>query len=363
MYSTPGGSFESTPRPITVQRRISFAGAARPAVCREDDAPLKALAELTVSKAEFFRFLDEQLEKIESFYKVQENEATERLEKLHEQLRIMGSSHVQEVIPSDTSLQKSQSRSDYSRRQSNGEVSPFTARRKLKIALSEYYHGLELLKSYALLNQIAFRKINKKYDNVINAKDSMQYMNEKVENAVFVSSNVIDEHVKLAEELYSEYFEGGNHKAAVGMLRKKALGHVDFTASLLRAGLFLGLGIALIMFGVASAITTIIVSSMSLTYLAITRTNPVPETRFSSRSHKAVTDSVLVADLRRLLQHFTSRRSLLCRPPDLLRSSSELPIHLRARPKARSGLATALRDTSSVQCPARNLYDSQFQLL
>ncbi|KAI9149375.1 Protein SYG1 [Paramyrothecium foliicola] len=219
---------------------------------------------------EFWEFLDSELEKVETFYKLKEEQAAERLIILREQLHEMRNRRIREMSepvyrddpsPRDESIENNNGQDkrngwvhpikakifppgpnskgfqtmvqtphmlarnhgdasrDYIRRPRDEEVSYRTAKRKLKLALQEFYRSLELLKSYALLNRTAFRKLNKKYDKAVNARPPFRYMNEKVHKAWFVNSEIIDGQIQAVEDLYARYFERGNHKLAAGKLR------------------------------------------------------------------------------------------------------------------------------------------------
>jgi hypothetical protein len=283
------------------------------------EVPTEAYRELDIRQADFFQFLDAELEKIEKFYKQKEDEATSRLNVLREQLHIMRDRRLDELIarqaarikakekkksaamdglmnaqhsnsseedtpkqstngkflnhallsPLDTALEAVKlgksgkttkamtdlatptalapqmmpdARRDFERRPDLPDVPYQTARRKLKVALQEYYRGLELLKSYALLNRTAFRKINKKYDKTVNARPTMRFMTEKVNDAWFVKSDVVESNIRMVEDLYARYFERGNHKVAVGKLRVKMARAGDFTEHSFRNGITLAAG-------------------------------------------------------------------------------------------------------------------------
>ena len=320
-FSTPAGP-PSPARPAFLRRIFSNAGSES---SQSRDVPLEAYKEFDLRQAEFFTFLDRELDKIESFYRTKEEEATERLKVLRQQLHEMRDRRLEEVLaaqqanerarreleqqqfavgqderggsnggfevfrssgirwmkpiehaigvggphfgkntkslgplgsPSGPSPQRvagdnrtdsrTDSRRDFIRRQiHHDEVSYRSAKRKLKLALQEFYRALELLKSYALMNRTAFRKINKKYDKAVNARPLGRYTAEKVNKAWFVQSEVLDGHIVAVEDLYARYFERGNHKVAVGKLRSKNSRAGDYSASVFRNGLLLAAGMVL----------------------------------------------------------------------------------------------------------------------
>lgn len=315
--STPGGPVGGLPstRPSRLRRMFSTAGIESP---QSPDVPMEAYKETDIRNAEYFTFLDKELDKIESFYKMKEAQASERLQLLRQQLHEMRDRRLEEVraeqlareratqdherhasgqagILADTrngghnrtvsaalrwmqpienairvgpsrigkvtkSLQQYGSPSgpqaqypptpnrpdawrDFSRRPTHPDDVPYrAAKRKLKLALQEFYRGLELLKSFALLNRTAFRKINKKYDKAVKARPTGRYMSEKVNKAWFVQSEVLEGQIVAVEDLYARYFERGNHKVAVGKLRSKSAKAGDFSGSIFRNGLLIAAG-------------------------------------------------------------------------------------------------------------------------
>ncbi|CAI9628569.1 unnamed protein product [Alternaria burnsii] len=316
MNSLPGPITQHKSRP-SVRRLFSLSNKTPPD--SPGDVPLEAYRDLDFRQAEFFNFLDVELDKIETFYKHKEDEATKRLSVLRDQLHIMRDRRIDDVIKRQTDKMNAKarkkhdgkyvlsngqnsssgdenqqvnktnggslkdaflnpidaaldainagkygkstknitqlatpaalqpkdhpdSRRDFTRRPELPDVPYQTAKRKLKVALQEYYRGLELLKSYALLNRTAFRKINKKYDKTVNARPSSRYMNEKVNQAWFVNSDVIEGHIRATEDLYARYFEKGNHKVAIGKLRIKIARAGDYTDNTFRNGLLLSAG-------------------------------------------------------------------------------------------------------------------------
>ena len=306
-FSTPDGFGALHKRPMLSRFFSSAKGDSAPS----PDVQLEAYKQFDLRQAEFFSFLDDELLKIETFYKSKEAEARDRMRVLRQQLHEMRDRRLQEVAAAQQSKERLQAKHgrvpsgngelscdiakkapdvfqadgprwirpiehaigfgnhhfgkntkalvqmgspldprhertdmwrDFGRRVYQDEVSYKSAKRKLKVALQEFYRGLELLKSYALLNRTAFRKINKKYDKAVNARPTGRYMSEKINNAWFVKSDLVESQLVAVEDLYARYFARGNRKVAIGKLRTKSSRAGDYTASVFRNGFWLAAG-------------------------------------------------------------------------------------------------------------------------
>ncbi|KKZ60757.1 hypothetical protein EMCG_04566 [[Emmonsia] crescens] len=269
--------------------------------------PVDGFMALRHRESEFFTFLDKELAKIESFYHFKEKEATERLAVLRKQLHLMRDTRIAEIrinkrnpdakarldismsetgtsvmrwkTPLGDKLDKARSRKtskameqlatpsgpvpmcspldeqrDFVRREDLNDVSYRSAKRKLKVALIEFYRGLELLKAYADLNRKAFRKMNKKYDKVTNARPTGRYVSEKVNKAWFVQSEVVENHMVSVEDLYARYFERGNRKIAIRKLRGKTSRTYDYSSNAFRNGVMFSGGLVFGVHGLAYAV-------------------------------------------------------------------------------------------------------------
>lgn len=322
------------PRNYNVRARLQRAfshggGPIAPAESHKSDVDMIALDQVRSRQKDFFKWMDKELDKVETFYKSKEDEAEHRLQTLREQLHEMRNRRIDEVAraqqaratrhedeiafgrnlhgskingqskddegsrptsrdhlkawfePLDRIIGGAKAKAfgphpggnskafmqhmndspemraknqaqrnhnmdqnrDYVRRPHYSDEVPYrTAKRKLKLALQEFYRGMELLKSYALLNRTAFRKINKKYDKAVNAHPPLRYMSEKVNKAWFVKSDVLDSHLHAVEDLYARYFERGNRKIASGKLRSPSGRPKDQTRSAFQNGLLIGTG-------------------------------------------------------------------------------------------------------------------------
>jgi xenotropic and polytropic retrovirus receptor 1 len=187
----------------------------------------------------FLSWLDDEILKIDEFYRQKENEAAERYKALSAQLETLRqfrdlqrfydsnqssgiASRAEPSRPADAlrrswvqypidrlrasmdAVSSAMPESDHERRAKEPEfmahpistsmtyVEYRVARRRLKQALLEFYRGMELLKSYRLLNRTGLSKILKKFDKTTGRKISSDY-HERLKTVYFFQSDTLEE--------------------------------------------------------------------------------------------------------------------------------------------------------------------------
>lgn len=306
MASKSYGTSHSVPSPVkslkSVLKRMKQSNSPSNPVSGTSTTEEILMTEIKSAEAEFICWMDSQVDKINNFFIEKENEALDRFPILEQQLRLMyehrrerkeasantkgydgalnkvaqstGSALARKMdLPSMPVLirrkfpkqarhsgkiadeqeetdheprnQTHQTR-DYTRR-NNFTVTYTAARRQLKIAVMEFYKSLELLKGYRALNHTGIRKMMKKFDKTVNGSHSDSYM-AKLNQMQFAGSEALDGLLSKTENLYSNYFENGNHKHAVEKLRAKEFPEEHYSAMFF-TGLCLGLALPLFIQG------------------------------------------------------------------------------------------------------------------
>ncbi|PPR83205.1 hypothetical protein GOBAR_AA37504 [Gossypium barbadense] len=117
-------------------------------------------------------------------------------------------------------------------------------KKQLKQAFIEFYHKLRLLKKYSFMNILAFSKIMKKYDKISSRRASRNYM-RIVDNSYLGSSDEVTKLMERVEATFIKHFSNLNHCKGMNKLRpktKKERHRISFCT-----GLFVGCTAALIL--------------------------------------------------------------------------------------------------------------------
>lgn len=260
-----------------------------PGLRSESATSLQAIQEVDDRRAEFFNFLDQQLDKVNDFYRSEELEASKRAQLLREQLqeipllapatepstepasrppprrsiqgwtyphvRAWAASTWQALRQTPTWIPNERQR-DYARKRSP-LPRHHKAVKRLKAILQEEYRHLELLRAFSDMNRTAFRKIIKKFIKESGEHENglhTTYMEDKVNKAYFVVSDGLQASFDDYERLYAKHFTQGNRKVAASKLREKTVDSVDFIAPAGRAGIALGSALVLLILALVCGI-------------------------------------------------------------------------------------------------------------
>lgn len=246
VYGSPtANSINNFLRRISTPTRSKSLLATRPSNAPES---FEALL-LTKSPEEqlFFRFLKQELDKIDTFYSEKESEAVQQLAKLKSQLKILDAeqkrklnlrkkiirdrvddegeddreyqstwAHVSETFKKIlVSMGDGEAFDVQDSKDSNDPLDSNAAqymkigknaKAKLEHAVSEYYRSLELVKNYKILNYTGFVKILKKFDKTAGWKSSDFYI-PKVDGRSFQQSKTIDALLNDTEVFSIAYVE------------------------------------------------------------------------------------------------------------------------------------------------------------
>ncbi|KAL2062657.1 hypothetical protein VTL71DRAFT_5729 [Oculimacula yallundae] len=241
---------------------------------------------------QFSRYLEGERDKIESFYKLKENEATQRFRMLKCQLQEMhvqrevetaetesskkndlvteggrlqtrsevllspltGVFEPQQTATTDPMLNARQIQSREYLRQDSHKVSYDLGKRQLRAAVQEFYRALHMLKEYSTLNKKAFEKINKKFSKVAGRRSSSISFDTGIYDSYFVRSTLIDTYITEAEDAYQRYFENGNHKVAARKLRASIQKLSDGTLDSFTNGIMSGIAVMLLTQAIYNAV-------------------------------------------------------------------------------------------------------------
>ncbi|PFX33295.1 xenotropic and polytropic retrovirus receptor 1-like [Stylophora pistillata] len=189
---------------------------------------------------QWFRYCDEELEKINTFFAEKIAEAGRKYTTLKNELHMAGSL---KVGPSLSTLATSKKVTLAPEPSKKVKVKTNKKVNHLKFAFGEFYLSLVLLQNYQQLNFTGFRKILKKHDKLFETTNGADYRKEKVEVADFFVNKHVDELILNTEELYISELEDGNRSKAMKRLRvpplAEELRHGDWVSC--RVGFLAGL--------------------------------------------------------------------------------------------------------------------------
>ncbi|RIB27601.1 SPX domain-containing protein [Gigaspora rosea] len=196
----------------------------------------------------FILALDKELEKVTRFYTRKEGEIIylfEKLKKYHENIRNSKEFKRPKSITSKF-LRNSSSLLEVPNEQFRSSKYK-NAQKKIKKAAFELYRGAELLKNYRHLNKKGFSEILKKFDKITGLNGSEIYM-QRVSERSFVKSKGLNRLLKEIETFYVEHFDESRSQA-IKKLKSHNKKDPHHNAAL-RAGLYLGLACAFLLFNV-----------------------------------------------------------------------------------------------------------------
>ncbi|KAL3700359.1 hypothetical protein R1sor_018381 [Riccia sorocarpa] len=184
---------------------------------------------------QFFGKLDAELNRVNGFFKLKEEEYTLRAHTLQLQMATLldlrksvsrarqDAAKVSHVSSHGDEMKSAEIMLDIWSLQSAQEVAMSkkqvqNAEKLLRSAFADFYRGLGLLKNYCTINIMAFSKILKKYDKVTGWNASPTYM-RAVETSYFATSRKVVKLMDGVENIFTLHLTKKNHRETMIYLR------------------------------------------------------------------------------------------------------------------------------------------------
>ncbi|KAJ1724442.1 Signal transduction protein [Coemansia erecta] len=259
------------------QRRVPVASGD----CLSDEAYKKALAARLPEELELFEQLEQELAKVNDFYRQKQTLFSCRLDNIKKQQMIYDEMLSEEIeaanlkirpnmtksfssmnklsMPASTSKSGGKasaksssmdvSRGDGSSSSSSSDPSPQlrAARSKIKHAMLELYRGIDLLKNYRILCYTAFIKALKKYQKVAKWCEGTEYFLNRVDACYMATSSQLNKMASELEGMYVNRYAGGSRSRGMNKLRLNPTGTGNSNQGcIFRCGVMLGTSVPLI---------------------------------------------------------------------------------------------------------------------
>ncbi|CAF0750072.1 unnamed protein product [Adineta ricciae] len=203
---------------------------------------------------EFFKYCSREASKINTFFAEKLAEALRRFEPLKKEVKYTEEHHrhphsgsskifpLQENGSSSASASRTSIKSATStRKKKQHERTLHLKISDLKLALSEFYLMLILLKKYQGLNFQGFRKILKKHDKLLQTNRGEQWRLSHIDCSLFHQSKGVDQLIEEVETMFIEKLEHGNRAKAMQRLRVPPLEEKQPRIVTFRLGVFIGM--------------------------------------------------------------------------------------------------------------------------
>ena len=112
--------------------------------------------------------------------------------------------------------------------------------KKMKMAFSEFYINLLMLKNYQEINVEGFRKIMKKHDKLLKSNEGRAWITNTLKASEFYKKSEVEKLIKEVENIFTVQLESGDRRRAMAQLRYSSNLAKPNPRVAFRIGLYLG---------------------------------------------------------------------------------------------------------------------------